>query len=245
MGFWKDAKYIASQDPAATGPISVMLLYPGYHAVRWHKISHALYKMSLKSVARSVSQFARFLTGIEIHPGATIGDCLFIDHGMGIVIGETAEIGDYCSIYHGVTLGGTGKDTGKRHPTLGNHVLVGSGAKILGPFKVGDNARIGGNAVVLKEVPANATVVGIPGIATLPKSAETETASWELDQITLPDPIQMEIQELQETIDKLSDAVYQLQKQNLELINVEPKTNKIIIDADLKSKKDSKKSKKK
>ncbi len=222
MGFWKDAKYIASQDPAATGPISVMLLYPGYHAVRWHKISHAFYKIGLKSVARSVSQFARFLTGIEIHPGATIGDCLFIDHGMGIVIGETAEIGDYCSIYHGVTLGGTGKDTGKRHPTLGNHVLVGSGAKILGPFTVGDNARIGGNAVVLKEVPANATVVGIPGIATLPKSMETETASWELDQITLPDPIQLEIQELQSTIDTLADTVYHLQKQKLEFAKAQP-----------------------
>ena len=193
MGFWEDAKYIASQDPAATGPLQVFFMYPGYHAVRWHRISHWLHIHKLRTLARGISQFARFLTGVEIHPGAKIGKCLFIDHGMGIVIGETAEIGDYCNIYHGVTLGGTGKDKGKRHPTLGNHVLVGAGAKILGPFTVGDNARIGGNAVVLKEVPPNATVVGVPGVIVTKGDNQQQYCSWELDQVSLPDPIQQEI----------------------------------------------------
>ena len=204
MGFWEDAKYIAEQDPAATSPWQVFFMYPGYHAVRWHRIAHFLYVHGLKTLARGVSQFARFLTGVEIHPGAKIGKCLFIDHGMGIVIGETAEIGDYCNIYHGVTLGGTGKDKGKRHPTLGNHVLVGAGAKILGPFTVGDNARIGGNAVVLKEVPPNATVVGVPGNVIMPADAKPEYRSWELDQVSLPDPIQQEIDVLQQKLDALS-----------------------------------------
>ena len=205
MGFWEDAKYIASQDPAATGPLQVFFMYPGYHAVRWHRISHWLHIHKLRTLARGISQFARFLTGVEIHPGAKIGKCLFIDHGMGIVIGETAEIGDYCNIYHGVTLGGTGKDKGKRHPTLGNHVLVGAGAKILGPFTVGDNARIGGNAVVLKEVPPNSTVVGVPGVIVTKGDNQQQYCSWELDQVSLPDPIQQEIDQMQQRLNTLAE----------------------------------------
>ena len=205
MGFWEDAKYIASQDPAATGPLQVFFMYPGYHAVRWHRISHWLHIHKLRTLARGISQFARFLTGVEIHPGAKIGKCLFIDHGMGIVIGETAEIGDYCNIYHGVTLGGTGKDKGKRHPTLGNHVWVGAGAKILGPFTVGDNARIGGNAVVLKEVPPNATVVGVPGVIVTKGDNQQQYCSWELDQVSLPDPIQQEIDQMQQRLNTLAE----------------------------------------
>ena len=205
MGFWEDAKYIASQDPAATGPLQVFFMYPGYHAVRWHRISHWLHIHKLRTLARGISQFARFLTGVEIHPGAKIGKCLFIDHGMGIVMGETAEIGDYCNIYHGVTLGGTGKDKGKRHPTLGNHVLVGAGAKILGPFTVGDNARIGGNAVVLKEVPPNATVVGVPGVIVTKGDNQQQYCSWELDQVSLPDPIQQEIDQMQQRLNTLAE----------------------------------------
>ncbi len=205
MGFWEDAKYIASQDPAATGPLQVFFMYPGYHAVRWHRISHWLHIHKLRTLARGISQFARFLTGVEIHPGAKIGKCLFIDHGMGIVIGETAEIGDYCNIYHGVTLGGTGKDKGKRHPTLGNHVLVGAGAKILGPFTVGDNARIGGNAVVLKEVPPNATVVGVPGVIVTKGDNQQQYCSWELAQVSLPDPIQQEIDQMQQRLNTLAE----------------------------------------
>lgn len=212
MSFWEDAKYIASQDPAATGPWQVIFMYPGYHAVRWHRVAHFFHTLGLKALARGISQFSRFLTGIEIHPGAKIGKCLFIDHGMGIVIGETAEIGDYCNIYHGVTLGGTGKDKGKRHPTLGNHVLVGAGAKILGPFTVGDNARIGSNAVVLKEVPPNATVVGVPGAVILPEDNQQNYHSWELDQVNLPDPIQQEIDEMQAKLDELTQYLKNLNK---------------------------------
>lgn len=150
------------QDPAATSKASVLINYPGVHAIIIHRLAHFLYKHKRFFLARFVSQVSRFLTGIEIHPGAQIGKNLFIDHGMGIVIGETAEIGDNCTIYHQVTLGGTGKDKGKRHPTLGNNVLVSTGAKVLGPITIGDNSKIGANAVVLDPIPANSTAVGIP-----------------------------------------------------------------------------------
>lgn len=158
-----DARNIAEKDPACRNLLEVVLLYPGFHALLFYRIAHLFQKMHWKFVARLISQLARWLTGIEIHPGATIGKRLFIDHGMGIVIGETSSIGDNCTIYHGVTLGGTGKDKYKRHPDLGNNVSVGCGAKILGPIKIGNNVKIGANAVVLKEVPDNSTVVGIPG----------------------------------------------------------------------------------
>lgn len=150
------------QDPAATSRISVLINYPGVHAIIVHRLAHFFYRYKRFFLARFVSQVSRFFTGIEIHPGATIGKNLFIDHGMGIVIGETAEIGDNCTIYHQVTLGGTGKDKGKRHPTLGDNVLVSTGAKVLGPITIGENSKIGANAVVLHDIPANSTAVGIP-----------------------------------------------------------------------------------
>lgn len=158
-----DAKNISDKDPASKNVLYVILLYPGFHALLFYRIAHFFSNLKLKLIARFISQFARFLTGIEIHPGAKIGKRLFIDHGMGIVIGETTTIGDNCTIYHGVTLGGTGKDKYKRHPDLGNNVVVGCGAKVLGPIKIGNNVKIGANSVVLKESPDNATVVGIPG----------------------------------------------------------------------------------
>lgn len=158
-----DAKNISDKDPASKNVLYVILLYPGFHALLFYRIAHFLSDLKLKLIARFISGFARFLTGIEIHPGAKIGKRLFIDHGMGIVIGETTTIGDNCTIYHGVTLGGTGKDKYKRHPDLGNNVVVGCGAKVLGPIKIGNNVKIGANSVILKEVPNNSTVVGIPG----------------------------------------------------------------------------------
>ena len=159
----KDIRVIFERDPAAKSTLEVILCYSGLHAIWLHRISHALFKRGWIVSARLVSNFCRFLTGIEIHPGATIGDGLFIDHGTGIVIGETAEIGKNVTLYQGVTLGGTGKEKGKRHPTIGNNVVVATGAKVLGSFKVGDHAKIGAGSVVLKEVPPYATVVGIPG----------------------------------------------------------------------------------
>ncbi len=159
----KDIRVIFERDPAAKSILEVLFCYSGLHAIWLHRISHALFKRGWIVSARLISNFGRFLTGIEIHPGATIGDGLFIDHGTGIVIGETAEIGKNVTLYQGVTLGGTGKEKGKRHPTIGNNVVVASGAKVLGSFKVGDHAKIGAGSVVLKEVPPYATVVGIPG----------------------------------------------------------------------------------
>ncbi len=159
----KDIRVIFERDPAAKSTLEVLLCYSGLHAIWLHRISHALFTRGWIVMARLVSNFGRFLTGIEIHPGATIGDGLFIDHGTGIVIGETAEIGRNVTLYQGVTLGGTGKEKGKRHPTIGNNVVVASGAKVLGSFKVGDHAKIGAGSVVLREVPPYATVVGIPG----------------------------------------------------------------------------------
>ena len=159
---YEDAKNILEKDPAATNILYVILLYQGFHVLIFHKIAHFLYEYKLYFLARLISQFARLITGIEIHPGAKIGKRLFIDHGMGIVIGETATIGNDCTIYHGVTLGGTGKDKKKRHPDIGNNVMIGCGAKVLGPIKIGDNVKIGANAVVLKDVEKNTTVVGVP-----------------------------------------------------------------------------------
>lgn len=157
-----DAKNIKKKDPAAKNIFEVMLLYPGFHALLFHRIAHFFYKIKLFFIARLISQLSRFITGIEIHPGAKIGKRLFIDHGMGIVIGETAQIGDDCTIYHQVTLGGTGKEKKKRHPTLGNNVMVGTGARVLGPIYIGNNVKVGASAVVLKDVEDNTTVVGIP-----------------------------------------------------------------------------------
>jgi len=157
-----DIRSVFERDPAARSTLEVLLTYPGLHAVWAHRVTHHLWRWRLKLLARVLAQLTRWLTGIEIHPGATIGNRFFIDHGMGVVIGETAEIGDDCTLYHGVTLGGTSWERAKRHPTLGKNVVVGAGAKILGPITIGDNARVGSNSVVVKDVPAGATVVGIP-----------------------------------------------------------------------------------
>lgn len=159
----EDIRCVFDRDPAARNAFEVLTTYPGIHALMFHRLAHALWRRGFKWSARMISHLGRWLTGIEIHPGARIGRRFFIDHGMGVVIGETAEIGDDCTLYHGVTLGGTSWEKGKRHPTLGNNVVIGAGAKVLGPIRVGDNARIGSNAVVLKDVPEGATVVGIPG----------------------------------------------------------------------------------
>jgi len=159
-----DIQIVLKNDPAARSAFEVLLLYPSIHALINHRIAHKLYKKKHFFLARLLSQISRFFTGIEIHPGATIGKGLFIDHGMGVVIGETAEIGDDVLIYHGVTLGGTGKDTGKRHPTVGNNVVIGCGAKVLGPINIGNNVKIGANSVVLKDVPDDSTTVGIPAV---------------------------------------------------------------------------------
>ncbi len=208
---WEDAKSIASRDPAAKSVFEVIFLYPGFHAVVMHRIAHALYKRKLFFLARAVSHISRFITGIEIHPGAKIGKGLFIDHGMGVVIGETAEIGDNCTIYHGVTLGGTGKEKGKRHPTIGNNVLIGAGAKILGPFKVGDNVMIGAGSIVLDEVPPYTTVVGPK--ARIVKKRESKTApSVELDQIHLPDPVAQEICKILLRIEKIEESLLLMEK---------------------------------
>lgn len=160
---YEDAKNIKEKDPASRNILEVIILYPGFHILVFHKLAHFLYRHHFLFLARLISQIARFITGIEIHPGATIGRRLFIDHGMGIVIGETSTIGNDCTIYHNVTLGGTGKDKNKRHPDLANNVIVGCGAKILGPIKIGNNVKIGANSVVLKNIENNCTVVGIPG----------------------------------------------------------------------------------
>jgi serine O-acetyltransferase len=176
-----------------------------------YRKAHWFHKHGMYFIARAISQWARHRTGIEIHPGAKIGKCLFIDHGMGVVIGETAEVGDYCTIYHGVTLGGTGKDKGKRHPTIGNNVLISAGAKILGPFKVGDNAKIGANAVVLNEVEPDTTVVGVPGRAVKRGGAKIRE-SYELDQIHIPDPVSQEFCKLRGEMEKMKEALENYEK---------------------------------
>ena len=190
------------RDPAARSKLEILLLYQGVHAILFHRVSHWLYKHNLLFLARLNSQIARHCTGIEIHPGDTIGRRLVIDHGMGIVIGETAEIGDDCLIFHGVTLGGTGKDHGKRHPTIGNNVLISCGAKVLGPFKVGDNARIAANAVVLSEVPEDATAVGIPA-QIVRIAGKTTRYVDDVDQTSVQNPTLEKIAALTARIEEL------------------------------------------
>lgn len=198
---------VKQRDPAARSAFEILLTYSGLHAVMIYRVAHKLYINNFRTAARALSQFGRLLTGIEIHPGAKIGKRLFIDHGAGVVIGETAVIGDDCLLYQGVTLGGTGKGKGKRHPTLGNNVMVGCGAKVLGPFTVGDNAKIAANAVVLEAVPPNATAVGVPARVVRRNGVKVEP---DLDQIHIPDPVSQElcrqrakIEELERQIDKL------------------------------------------
>ena len=194
-----------ARDPAARSWLEILLLYPGIKAVHSHRLAHWCYRHNLKFLARFISQRSRRRTGIEIHPGATIGRRLVIDHGMGIVIGETAEIGDDCLIYHGVTLGGTGKDVGKRHPTIGNNVLIGTGAKVLGPIKVGDNSRIAANSVVLREIPEDSTAVGIPARVVRIAGQKVNFAG-EVDQVSVADPVSAELAALRSELEELKKA---------------------------------------
>ncbi len=199
-----DVEAVRQRDPAAKSNAEVLLLYSGVHARLAHRLSHALYRRGHAFTARAVSQGAKFVTGIEIHPGATIGRGLVIDHGAGVVIGETAEIGDNCTIYQGVTLGGTGKDEGKRHPTLGDNVMVGAGAKILGPVNIGNNVKVAAGAVVLTELPEDSTAVGIP--ARVVRVGGKRVAN-DLDQVNIPDPVQQELNALRAEIDALRDQI--------------------------------------
>lgn len=205
-----DIESIKERDPAAHSTLEIILTYSGVHAVIMHRVAHWFYEQDHKIIARAISQFSRCITGIEIHPGAKIGKGLLIDHGSGVVIGETAEIGDYCLIYQGCTLGGTGKEHGKRHPTLGNNVMVGSGAKILGPFKVGDGAKIAANAVVLEEVPANCTAVGVP--ARIVKQNGRKVC--DLDQVHIPDPVAQELCAYRIRLEKLEKQMDEMKKES-------------------------------
>lgn len=207
----EDVKAVRDRDPAARSFLEVFFLYPGVKAIRMYRKANFLHRHGFKFFARVISQRARTLTGIEIHPGATIGRRLVIDHGAGVVIGETAEIGDDVLIYQGVTLGGTGKDTGKRHPTIGNNVMISCGAKVLGPFKVGDNARIAAGAVVLEEVPADSTVVGVP--ARVVKRGGMKVVP--LDQIHIPDPVAQELCRLEQRIVKMEKAEEKNKNENI------------------------------
>ncbi|MCH5350154.1 MAG: serine O-acetyltransferase [Oscillospiraceae bacterium] len=202
-----DIESVKRRDPAARSTLEILLTYSGLHAVLMYRVSHWFYTKKLYTIARCISQIARLITGIEIHPGAKIGKGFFIDHGSGVVIGETTEIGDYCLVYQGVTLGGTGKEKGKRHPTLGNNVMVGAGARVLGPFKVGDNAKIAANAVVLEEVPPNCTAVGVPARIVRRNGKRVN----DLDQIHIPDPVAQELCAHLIRIEKLEKQIKRLE----------------------------------
>jgi serine O-acetyltransferase len=218
-----DISSVFERDPAARSALEVLLTYPGLHAVWMHRLSHRLWGWHLKFIARFLSQMMRWFTGIEIHPGARIGNRFFIDHGMGVVIGETAEIGDDVTLYHGVTLGGTTWSKGKRHPSLGNSVVVGAGAKILGPITIGDNARVGSNSVVVKDVPAGATVVGIPGrIVTVNDDADSHKRRAMAEKIgfdaygqhhgQLPDPVTQAIDRILDHLHAVDDRLEKLDR---------------------------------
>ena len=206
--FQETVQAVRERDPAARSTAEILLLYSGVHAIMAHRLAHNLQKNKHYFAARTVSQAARHLTGIEIHPGATIGKNFFIDHGAGVVIGETTEIGDNCTLYQGVTLGGTGKDVGKRHPTLGNNVMVGAGAKVLGPIKLGDNSKIAANAVVLHEVPEDSTAVGIP--AKVVRRGGVKIKNEQLDHVHIPDPVAQEFARMRRTIEELRAEVAEL-----------------------------------
>lgn len=206
--FKEDLQCVKDRDPAARGNLEIMLLYPGFKAVRSYRKAHWLYNHKMFFLARAVSQHCVRRTNIEIHPGAQIGRRFFIDHGTGVVIGETTVIGDDCTIYQGVTLGGTGKDTGKRHPTLGNNVLIGCGAKILGPLKIGDNSNVAAGAVVLGEIPPNSTAVGVPASVVKQNGRRVD----KLDQIHIPDPIAQELCALRSTVHKLEKKLAAMQE---------------------------------
>lgn len=211
----RDIRVIFERDPAAKSVWEVILCYPGLHALWMHRLAHWLYKKGLVLLPRLISQFNRFLTGIEIHPGAKIGEGLFIDHGMGVVIGETTEIGDNVTIYQGVTLGGTGKEKGKRHPTIGNNVVISTGAKVLGSLTIGDNVKIGAGSVVLRDVPPNCTVVGVPGKVVVREGRKIADApqpdAIDLQHHLLPDPVGEMIVCLQRKISRLENRIEELE----------------------------------
>ena len=202
----EDVAAFRQRDPAAKSNLEIILLYSGFHAILAYRIAHKLYLKRFNFLARAISQLAKFYTGIEIHPGATIGKRLVIDHGMGVVIGETTEIGDDCTIYQGVTLGGTGKDVGKRHPTLGNGVLVGAGAKVLGPITIEDNCKVAANAVVLKNITTNSTAVGIPARVVRQEGRRVD----DLDQVHIPDPVAQEISRLEKQMSEVAHQIEEL-----------------------------------
>jgi len=218
----EDIRSVFDRDPAARSTLEVLLTYPGLHAVWLHRVSHRLYGWRLKFLARLLSQIGRWITGIEIHPGAAIGRRCFIDHGMGVVIGETAEIGDDCTIYHGVTLGGTTWKKGKRHPTLANNVVVGAGAKILGPITIGTNARVGSNSVVVRDVPADATVVGIPGRVVAAKDEKSHKRHAMAEKLgfdaygqhhgQLPDPVTQALDRILDHLHQVDDRLAQIDR---------------------------------
>jgi len=203
--FRKEVKATFERDPAATSFMEVLLTYSGLHALIFYRMSHKMFLMNIPFFPRFISQFAKWMTGIEIHPGAAIGNSLFIDHGMGVVIGETTVIGDNVTLYQGVTLGGTGKERGKRHPTLGKNVVIGAGAKVLGDITVGDNVQVGANAVVVRNAPANSTVVGVPGRIVRREGKKIPGIS--LDHTSLPDPISQALDRLQKEIDHIEGEI--------------------------------------
>ena len=211
----EDISAIRDRDPAVKSWVEAILCYPGLHALFFYRIAHFLYSIKLFLLARMISNIGRLLTGIEIHPGAKIGKGVFIDHGMAVVIGETTEIGNNVTIYQGATLGGTGKEKGKRHPTIGDNVVISSGAKILGPFTVGKNSKIGAGSVVLKEVPPNCTVVGVPGRIVVKDNKKLRLVNCkdeiDLDQVRLPDPVNQEIECLKERIEVLENYIYKME----------------------------------
>jgi serine O-acetyltransferase len=205
---------IRQRDPAARGWLEIVLCYPGFHAVLFHRLAHRLYQAGVPILPRFISQVNRFLTQIEIHPGATIGRRFFIDHGAGVVVGETAEIGDDVLIYQGVTLGGTGKEKGKRHPTLGNHVVVGTGAKVLGNITIGDHVKIGAGSVVIRPVPDHSTVVGIPGKVVRTRTGGADSDE-ELEHGKLPDPEGQALEELTRRVDQLEQLIREMSEHRL------------------------------
>ncbi|HEX3031111.1 MAG TPA: serine O-acetyltransferase [Bacillota bacterium] len=206
----KDLQVVFERDPAANSVLEIILCYPGFHAIWMHRIAHYFYKKDCKVLARVVSQISRFITQIEIHPGAKIGEGLFIDHGSGVVIGETAEVGDNVTIYQGVTLGGTGKEKGKRHPTIGNDVVISAGAKVLGSFTVGDNSKIGAGSVVIKPVPPNSTVVGVPGKVVVRHDEENENIN-DLHHDQVPDPVFEMLMCMQRNIQRLEGRIREME----------------------------------
>lgn len=217
-----DIAAVKERDPASRNGLEIFFLYPSVKALFWHRVAYFFFNHRLKFLARFISQVSRRATGIEIHPAAKIGKGVFIDHGMGVVIGETAEVGDGCTIYQGVTLGGTGKDVGKRHPTVGKNVMIGAGAKILGPFHVGDNSKIAANAVVLSEVPENSTCVGVPARVVKRNNIRVEDLDRDmLDQTHIPDPVSQELSRLLSRIEKLEDMISKERSEDDESIQLD------------------------